>query len=161
MGIVSALHRALEALTGIEQEIVATMDDGTVHPMKTVYTYPPHGGKGALQTPSIMHTWRFLREERLPGDWRRRYYTIRLQLQVGRSGSDTARLGELAAAFDVAITDALDKEITLNDGATVQQLRGEEGIDQPALYEWNNVGYIGLEYLLDLRVTETNVTLGG
>ncbi len=148
----NALHRALSRLVELEESLSVDVD-GTIWKVSKAYPYPPYGNKG-LDTPCVIHTWRFEREQRNPNAWRQRFYTVRLQVMIGRSGANTMMLGQVAAAFDEQAMDTLDRNIQLDDPQLFTKLRGEESVDQPAIYDFNRIGYVGLEYLVDLVVTE-------
>lgn len=154
----SKLHEALSKLCEAEKTISVEVE-GKDFQIVAAYPYPPHGNTG-ISTPCFIHTWTFLREDRHPNGWRQRFYTINLQLLAGRSGSDTAFWGQVCAAFDEEGMDTLDRYLMLADLQLFTNLRGKSA-DQPALYTWNDIGYIGLEYELDLVVTEiTTVGIG-
>jgi hypothetical protein len=115
--------------------------------------------RSALSLPCFMHQWLLNREDR-GNDFRMRYYTIRPQLLLGDANTNPDVLADCALAFDEEFLDTLVRDVRFEGAVTLQRVRGEEGIYQPLLLEWNNAAYIGSQYFIDVLVKSTGPVAG-
>jgi hypothetical protein len=146
------LPEILEAFMRVEAGLEVS-EPAPVALKRTYPLLPP--ASAALETPCIMHQYRRVKGERIVGA-RISEFDIRVQLLVApASGPDVDVKSQVAAAFDEEIVAAFDNNVLLDSTTAFQRIVEEQRDWQPAVFEWNGVGYIGCEYLY--RVTSHEV----
>jgi len=117
--------------------------------IKVAYKYSPAANVGLPDAPAFFNEWTLEREERHVS-MRIQYYTVHMQLLV--RDADLNRAADIATAFHVALVDAFDADVQMNNTVTQSSLRG--GSPTLAGFVRNNINYIGLDLFLDLELKE-------
>lgn len=146
MDIGSALKMVaeVEKTVRIEEPVELQVQDA--------FPFTPYGTR-ELSLPSVINRWRYVEQNRNTG---MRYYTVWPQVYVAKTGEGLEAQQEIAAAFHEAFLDAFDGAVMLHGEAALQNIRGTEGETFIEL-SWNDVKYIGLEYVMDLQLQRPTV----
>lgn len=148
------LATALEAIAALQKTIRA---DETADYCQAEAFLP--GAKYTPQPPVWLNSYEFLASKENPG-WRQFDYMIRMQFFAGPALIDTPEYGALCARIAFATHAVFKPGVRLGEGAPKDDgyqivdpvLRGTPGLFQPADLEWNGAHFIGLEFLLELRL---------
>lgn len=135
-------------LAEIEDALSVTVD-GNVHNIKRAYQFMPDSGN--IETPCFMHGFNLTGID-LFNSYRQQKYTVRAQCLVAPISSGSAMWSRVAAAFHMAFIDAMAYNVRLKDMFTVQLAQRGAGEATLTPLEWNEIGYVGLDYQLDVLV---------
>ncbi len=113
------------------------------------WKYRPPGKMALNSFPVFMNEWTFVGEKRA-NSLREQEYTVHMQLAVNDSDADQA--ADIASAFHVALIDAFDADVKLNNTVTRQSIRG--GNPTLANLEFAGPNYIGLDLFMDIVMSE-------
>lgn len=107
-----------------------------------------------LETPCFMHTWR-LNAIDMFNTYRQQHYVVGIQAFIEESLKGSAPWSRVTTAFHLAFLDALSAHIKLGDPNTwlqINTLRSGSEAGTLTRLEWNEVGYVGLDYELDVVI---------
>ena len=157
MGGKVKLREALARLCELEMAIEVTFDDLPSWHLVSAWPFWPPGGNTTLEVPCSFHTFRLVEKRDILNGQRLLQYAIGVQIAVAAAAVDSHLQSERAVAVHEAFMDALSARLMLGDGSSyTHNLRSENGATLARL-EWppeSGIGYVGLDYTLDLYLHE-------
>lgn len=144
-------------LAAIEKELTVEVDG--LGEVTITRAYQLLADKDGPELPCFMHTWNLEPlsiASQSPNGSRQQLYTVGIQAFMADVQDGSEQWSRVATAFHLAFIDALARNLMLGDGQTqIDNLRGgNEGTTLAAL-TWGDHQYIGLDYLLDVRIVDT------
>lgn len=150
------LNEALSQLVDVERTI--SVAEGEI---KVVAAWPGFPPGPDIDVPCFMNTWQLESYTRRPNEQRERVYVVRPQLLLHKTLVDAPYWSSVANDMHDAFMDAFDTATKLGHLQMFQSLRGEPGQYFPAALEWNDQRYVGLQWLVELRILDsTEIGIG-
>jgi hypothetical protein len=157
-----SLRSAISMLAVVERGIAVDIQDGPAQgysAQAVAYESTPPS-RDALSYPAFMNFSTLTESLRRPGGWRQDSYEVTVQCIVGPSSAEADVKGDIALALWDEFLSTFDRHLALTEVAHQWKVRGS-GTEMPTTLEWNGVGYIGWECLLDLSIrAPSNFGLG-
>lgn len=150
------LREVLTKLAAVQAQVA--VDEPVAARIVRVYPYLPPG-QDDIDTPCVINQWRFVSQTPRPNGFRELRYVIRSQVFVAQSGQDFDAYSELATALHDALLEAMASQLTLDGTVSLSNVRGDEAAFMPVIFERNGIGYVGLQYQIDVQIHDT-VTVG-
>lgn len=151
------LQEALVRLCALEEEIQVEFDEWPSLKLLKAWPFWPDG---TFEAPSSFHTFRLRSKTDGINGLRTLAYEVGIQIAIAQAGVDTGEQSERGLGMHEALMDALSARIMLGDGASyLHNLRSENGATLARL-EWppeSGIGYVGLDYTIDLHLQEIQV----
>jgi hypothetical protein len=163
------LRAALAELCALEMGIQVDFEDEELPSFQILrnnqgqgnaWPFWPPGGNTTLEVPCSFHTFRLRSKKDILNGQRLLEYEVGIQVAISGSWSDAHLQSERALGVHEAFMDALSARLMLGDGQTyTSNLRSENGATLARLV-WppeSDVGYVGLDYTIDLYLHEAQL----